>query len=252
MTPERSERIHATRRASDRRRRVRGSIGLSARVLAVLVILMPAFWLAVMWTPRGEAVHALVCRWCRRALRWSGCEVRTDGLEHIDPQASVLLVANHSSFLDSIVLFATVPGSFRFVANHLVATRPFIGLAVRKAGHIIVNRDSASSRAACARAMIACLRAGTSLLVFPEGTRGDGALLPFRLGPFRVAASAERAVVPIAIRGTREILPRRLRLLARAPISVTILPPIGVDSARPASVLRDKAAEAIARALARS
>jgi 1-acyl-sn-glycerol-3-phosphate acyltransferase len=164
------------------------------------------------------------------------------------------MVANHSSFLDSVVLLAAVPADYRFVVNHLAATRPLVGLAIRRSGHLVVDRRSARSRAECARAMIASLEAGTSLLLFPEGTRGGDSLLPFQSGAFRTAVRTGRPVVPIAIAGTRRILPRRFRLLQRAPIHVRILPAIRPEAgtAGSATRLRDAAASAIAAALAES
>jgi fatty-acyl-CoA synthase len=230
----------------------RGSLFFSARVLFVLVVLLPPFWVRVALSPAGGSVDRIVRTWARRALRWSGCRVTISGAEHLERAPCALLVANHSSVIDSVVLMASVPARFRFVANHLAATRPFIGLAVRKAGHLIVDRGSAASRAACGRAMIEALRAGTSLMVFPEGTRAAEALLPFQIGAFRVALAAGRPVVPIAIVGTRQVLPRRLRLLRPAPITVTVLPPIAHSPSRTAAELRDQVVYAIARQVAAS
>ena len=94
-----------------------------------------------------------------------------------------MLVANHSSYLDSLALVAAIPRDCRFVANHLAATRPLLGLIIRKSGHLVVDRASRQSRAACARAMIALLQDGTSLVLFPEGTLGQD-VLPFHAGGF--------------------------------------------------------------------
>jgi 1-acyl-sn-glycerol-3-phosphate acyltransferase len=230
----------------------RGSVFFSARVLVVLMALLPPFWLRAVLTPAGEPVNQLVRRWSRRALRWSGCRVTVSGLEHLDGAPCSLLVANHSSIIDSVVLIASVPASFRFVVNHMAASRPFIGPAIRRAGYLTVNRGSAASRAACGRAMIEALEAGTSLMVFPEGTRAEAGLLPFQLGAFRVALAAGRPIVPIAVSGTGQVLPRRLRLLRRAPIAVTILPPVACPSGTTALELRDQVAGVIATQIAAS
>ena len=112
-----------------------------------------------------------------------------------------MLVANHSSYLDSVVLAAAIPRDCRFVANHMAATRPLLGLIIRKSGHLLVDRESRRSRAACARAMIELLQDGTSLVLFPEGTRAGRDVLPFRAGAFRAAFRTGRPVIPIAISG---------------------------------------------------
>ena len=162
-----------------------------------------------------------------------------------------MLVANHSSYLDSVVLVAAIPRDCRFVANHLAATRPLIGLIIRKAGHLVVDRGSRRSRAACARAMMELLRDGTSLLLFPEGTRAGSEILPFHTGAFRAAVKTGRPVIPIAISGTRRIWPRRIRLLRQNAIVVRVLPAIHADvqTYDSAARLRDAAAGVIANAL---
>ncbi len=230
----------------------RGSVIFSARVLVVLILLLPPLWVCVALSTPGEPTDRLVRRWAQRALRWSGCHVTVIGAEHLRSEPCALLIANHASAIDSVVLMASLPTRFRFVANHLAATRPFIGLAVRKAGHLLVDRGSVASRAACGRAMIEALRNGTSLMIFPEGTRAANGLLPFQLGPFRVAVAAARPVVPIAISGTRQVLPRRLRMLRPSPITVTVLPAMMPRSSQPAAELRDHVAGAIAGRLAAS
>lgn len=221
----------------------------SLRALVVLALLLPPLYLMAALTASGEPADALLRRWARRVLQWGGCRVTVTGAEHLGPGTCALLVANHASFIDSVVLLAFVPARFKLVANHLVGTRPLIGLAVRKAGHLFVNRASAASRAACGRAMIDTLRSGTSLLVFPEGTRSLAGLLPFRLGPFRVAVASGRPVVPIALDGTRQLMPRQLRLLSPSAITVTILPAVPVPASGSAAELRDAATAAIASRL---
>lgn len=230
----------------------RGSLFFSVWVLVVLIVALPPLWLRLALSPSGDRADRLVRTWARRVVRWSGCRLSVSGTEHLAHAPGVLMVANHSSFLDSVVLLAAVPSDFRFVANHLAATRPLVGLAIQKAGHLVVNRGSVRSRATCGRAMIAALRAGRSLTVFPEGTRGAGSLLPFQMGPFRIAAAVGCPVTPVAIVGTRAILPRRFRLLRRAPISVIVLPPIAVAPSDRciATELRDRAARALSECLA--
>ena len=162
-----------------------------------------------------------------------------------------MLVANHSSYLDSVVLVAALPRDFRFVVNHLAATRPLIGTIIRKANYLVVDRGSLRSRAACARAMTEMLGRGTSLLLFPEGTRASRGMLPFKAGAFRAAVKTGRPVLPVAVGDTARIWPRRLGLLKRSSIAVRILPAIHADMrARDAAArLRDAAAGAIADAL---
>jgi 1-acyl-sn-glycerol-3-phosphate acyltransferase len=231
---------------------VHGSLFFSMWVLVVLIVALPPLWLLLTLSPAGDRADRLVRTSARRLVRWSGCGLNVIGTEHLADTPCALMVANHSSFLDSVVLLAAVPGDFRFVVNHLAATRPLVGLAIHKAGHLVVNRGSARSRATCGRAMIAALRAGRSLMVFPEGTRGGRELLPFQTGPFRIAAFVGCSVTPVAIVGTRSILPRRFRLLRRTPITVIVLPAIAAAAPEHciATDLRDRAARALSECLA--
>ena len=228
-----------------------GSILFSAWVGLLLVLTLPPIWLALAFTPAGAATHRRVRRLARAILGLSGCRLQVHGLEHLAEESCAVFVANHSSYLDSVVLAAAIPRDYRIVANHLAATRPLIGLIIRKAGHLVVDRGSRPSRIACARTMIDLLRNGTSLLLFPEGTRASHGVLPFRTGAFRAAVKAGRPVVPVAISGTRRIWPKRVRLLRRNPIVVRIKPAIHPDLQKPESAarLRDEAAAAIAGAL---
>ena len=223
----------------------------SARVALALLVTVPPLWVLVAMTP-ARSVHRLTQRWARVIVGLCGCRPRVIGLQRLPPpNISAVMIANHSSFLDAVVLLATIPGDYRFVTNHLAAGRPLLGTIIRKSGHLVVDRRSMRSRAACARAIEGTLTAGTSLMLFPEGTRGRRGLLPFHLGAFRAAVKTARPVIPIAIEGTRQMLPRDLRLAERGPLAVHVLAPIPGDGSVTghAARLRDAARAAIAAAL---
>jgi 1-acyl-sn-glycerol-3-phosphate acyltransferase len=106
-------------------------------------------------------------------------------------------------------------------------TWPLIGLAIRKVGHLVVDRTRLAGRHACVLAMRETLRQGMSVMVFPEGTiHRSGAPPAFRPGAFRIAVEGGRPVVPISLRGTRHVLPGNLWLFRRGCLDVTIHAPI--------------------------
>jgi len=211
----------------------------------VLLVTMPACWMALQCLPAGPAANRLVRLWSRLVLRASGCRVRLTGAEILQRPGSRTFVSNHASYIDSVILMAVLPAGSCFVANHGVLEWPLVGTGLRKARHLIVNRGSRESRLACGAAMIERLRHGSSLVVYPEGKRGDAArLLPFRLGAFRAAVDAGRPIVPISLAGTARILDHGRWVLRRGPIDVTIHPPI-------APVARDRAEMVRLRRLAR-
>ncbi len=196
------------------------------RVAAVLAVALPPLWLLVTLR-RGDALDRGVRRWCRLLLAAAGCRPTVHGLDHVPPAGAVVIAANHASYLDAAVLLASFPGPFRFVAKRELVSAPLVGRVIDKVGHLTVERVDLSRKVADAERVVAALRAGISLLVFPEGTfvRAAG-LLPFRLGAFKAAVEAGCPIVPVAIRGTGDVLPADTWRPRPGAISVTISAPI--------------------------
>ena len=201
-------------------------IGFGAWVGVILLTTIPPVWALVRALP-GRAVDRLVRRWCRGALGLAGCRLRVEGVERLPATGAVVFAANHSSYLDAVALFAALPGDFRFVGKRELAHWPLVGAVIRRVGHLTVERADPSRSVEDAGRVSAALRGGTSLVFFPEGTFLAGPrLLPFRLGAFKAAVEADCPVVPVAIRGTRAILPAGAWLPRRGPITVAIGTPL--------------------------
>jgi 1-acyl-sn-glycerol-3-phosphate acyltransferase len=219
-------------------------------VASLLMPALPMLWLALLMTTTHRAADRVVRLGCRTILALSGCTVRVEGHEHLDATAPAILAANHSSYLDVVVLLATVAPGVRFVAKRELLRTPLVGTAIRKSGHLTVERGEASQSVADAERITAALRGGSSVLVFPEGTFVESpGILPFRLGAFKSAVETGRPVVPIAIRGTREILSADRWLPRPGPVTLTMGPPLAPDGEGwPAMVrLRDRTRAEIAR-----
>ena len=199
----------------------------TAYIAGVVALTVPPLWVALLLVPEGRPADRLV-RWSLRlVVRVSGCRLRVSGADRLLRCGPAMLVANHASYLDSVILMAALSAEFRFVANHGLLAWPLIGMIVRKARHLTVNRGVRAQRLACTRAMADVLRQGGSLLVYPEGTTSrQPGLLPFRLGAFRAAVLAGRPIVPITVVGTGRVWRRDGWLLRRAPVGVTIHEPI--------------------------
>jgi 1-acyl-sn-glycerol-3-phosphate acyltransferase len=230
------------------RTRRKGSLLFTLRVAIVLVALLPPLWLVLLCTTDERRAHRLVQGCARMVIRLAGVRLRVSGVEQLPRGGHAMLVANHASLADAAVLLAALPIDFRFIANHVFADYAIVGAAIRRASHHIVDRGSWRSRAECAASMVGALANGRSLLVFPEGTTADrGTMLPFGSGAFRAAARSASPVVPIAIRGTRDLFPAGQRLLSPARVEIEVLPQILPTDASRAGVtrLRDAAASAI-------
>jgi 1-acyl-sn-glycerol-3-phosphate acyltransferase len=236
--------------------RVRHGIGrvpalLRAAYLGTLLLLtIPPLWLFLLLAPTGPAADRAVRLWCRLVLALSGCSLRVEGEAHLGARGAVILAAKHASYLDVVILLAALPVDFRFVAKRELIRTPLVGRVISKVGHLTVERGQASRSVADAERVTRALREGQSVLVFPEGTfqRPPG-ILPFRLGAFKSAVETRAPIIPITIRGAREILPADSWLPVPGPITVVASAPLAPErDGWPAMVqLRDRTRAEIVR-----
>lgn len=155
-----------------------------------------------------------------------GIELRIYGEQHLQPGGQVLMW-NQTSHLDHPALAAAIPVPFRSTFNLEVGKVPKYGAWLRAHGHYFLNRfDEAQWRASLAEAA-AWVRAGGTVTVSPEGTRSwDGKLLPMKRGAFILAMQSGMPIVPIAVYGAREALPRGRAVIEPGVIEVEFRPPI--------------------------
>jgi 1-acyl-sn-glycerol-3-phosphate acyltransferase len=165
--------------------------------------------------------------WARAILRAAGTPVHAVGLEHVPPGEPVIYASNHSSMFDIWALFATLPGSVRFVAKRELFRIPFLGAAMRAAGHIPIDRSVKARAFEAYDDAARIIQRGFSPVVFPEGTRSrTGELLPFKNAPFALAIAAQVPVVPVYVHNTLQILPKGAWRLRPRPIRLFVGAPI--------------------------
>lgn len=207
--------------------RLYGLLATPVFALLIFVVVCPL----VLFAPT-LAMRRACGRWgVRLSLLAIGIPLRVDGREHL-PSTPCVVVANHASYMDGLVLTAALPARFTFVVQDGVETWPYIGSTLRRIGVRYVNRRSAREGAAQTRNLIREVREdGASLAIFAEGTfENDPGLLPFKRGAFLIAARAEVPVVPLAIRGTRQFFGGG-RLLPRwSALAVEIAPPLSAST----------------------
>jgi 1-acyl-sn-glycerol-3-phosphate acyltransferase len=143
----------------------------------------------------------------RAAVRCAGLPVVVEGAAHLPGAGPVVVVANHASYVDGLLLFALLPSRFVFAAKEGFERNAFTRIAFRKAGAVFVERFDAGRSVEDTRRLAGLAKGGAALGIFPEGTfsRTPG-LRPFRMGAFVVAAEAGVPVVPVAFRGSRSVL----------------------------------------------
>jgi 1-acyl-sn-glycerol-3-phosphate acyltransferase len=227
-----------------------GRAMFTAWIVFVLVLSLPVLWAYLVLRRPGPHADRAVKRWSRLALTVCGLRPHVVGIDHLRTMYSGILVANHASYIDSIIVMAALPIEFRFVAKRALTEYPFIGTVIRKAEHVTIEKAGLSDRLAGADEVERRLREGARLMIFPEGTfvRASG-LLPFRLGAFRAAVDTGRPIIPVALAGTRHVLPDGTWLFRHGPITLTIGAPMEPQAQGwPEMVrLRDAAVEHIGR-----
>ena len=227
----------------------------------VLVVSLACFPLAVLiravtgaFDRRLTALHTFSCFWASLYV-WANplWTVRIEGKERIDGRTAYVMVCNHQSLADIFVLFRLFV-HFKWVSKAENFRIPLIGWNMRLNRYISIQRGSARGNLGMVRGCEAALHEGSSVMIFPEGTRSvDGGLQEFRQGAFEIAHRTQSPVLPIVIDGTADALPKRGILLRGShAIRVRVLEPLappwspGTDAA----ALRLAARDRIARELA--
>lgn len=193
-------------------------------VIASWIIL--ASWAGVRYEPHG-LYDRLVRLWARWLVRLHGIPLTVTGRDRLDSAQSYVFAANHESFVDVWALVLAIPHSCRFVAKKELTKVPFFGPAMEDAGHISIDRRNLQSAFSSYDQAAEAIRSGLSAAVFVEGTRSrDGAMLPFKKGPFVLAIRAAVPVVPVLIRGGFENLPKGSIAVRGLPMNVQFGEPI--------------------------
>ncbi|QYD71560.1 AMP-binding protein [Paraburkholderia edwinii] len=185
-------------------------------------------WMAT--TSRGTETARnwrIASRACRLFLRLAGMRLSVRGIESGRMTQNAILVANHASYLDGLVLLAGLPAPVLIVAKRELTANPITRLFLKSIGVYFVERHDHLRGIAAEKELIARAATGEPLLFFAEGTftRAVG-VRPFRLGAFVTACATRRPAIPVAISGARAILPDGRWLPRRGAITVSLLEPI--------------------------
>jgi 1-acyl-sn-glycerol-3-phosphate acyltransferase len=203
--------------------RILGTLfGVYVRLVFALVALV--VWPLVVVLPGVHRRWRVVKGAGRLVFHLAGTRISVTGAEHL-PTGRAVVAANHASHLDPLVLALLLPEPVVFVGVGGLAAKPLIRtFAARLGVHLVVRGDRVRGLAD-SRALTALVRSGRTVVFFPEGRRSTApGLEPFHMGAFVSAAAAGAPVVPIALRGTRHILPVGRRLPRHGPITVTVGP----------------------------
>lgn len=188
-------------------------------------------------------LHRFTCLWASLYIwvfpPWS---VRVMGREHIEPGTTYVMVSNHQSMVDILVVFLLFT-HFKWVSKAELFNLPFIGWNMYLNRYVRLHRGRSDSIKKMYRACERHLNEGSSVFLFPEGTRSEtGVMRPFKDGAFVLATRLGVPILPIAIRGSRDALPKNsLNFHGRTDVEIEVLAPI------PPTEFGDRTAAELAR-----
>lgn len=185
--------------------------------------------LVALIVPGQDRRSRLTSAAARGIFVFSGASVTLRGLENLPP-GNAVIVANHGSYLDGLLLKGYLPSRFSFVIKGEMRDIAIVHFLLRRAGSRFVERHEAAGSSRDARQIVKAARDGQSLAFFAEGTFRDyPGIGRFRPGAFVAAIRGGMPVVPVAIRGTREMHPGEPKLPKPVPLFIDILPAIPAD-----------------------
>jgi len=189
-----------------------GAVRTFLALLFLVVLVPPAALIAFPWTFITGKVGFLyfvgmgLAHW---AARIAGAKIKLVGFDKIDPAGTYIFMSNHVSNLDPPVLVPLIPRRTSVLAKKEIWRIPILGKALDLAEIVPVERSNRDAAMQSIRRAGEVMRHGINMTIYPEGTRSpDGRLLPFKKGPFHLAAETGFPIVPVTILGTEEMMPK--------------------------------------------
>ncbi|HYH96007.1 lysophospholipid acyltransferase family protein [Hyalangium sp.] len=208
---------------------------------ALFLVVWGAFWITsagvmMLLTLNGNVPLMMARRfWASMHWRIGGSRMFVEPMPDLDWSRPYIFLMNHQSAMDIPCAFAALPVNIRFVAKHVLKYVPFLGWYMAMTGMIFINRSNHRKAVSSLERAGERIRSGKSILAFPEGTRSrDGLILPFKKGPFVLAIEAQVPIIPVAIEGSLQNLPRGSIWLRKHDIRMKVGHPIETKGLTPA------------------
>jgi 1-acyl-sn-glycerol-3-phosphate acyltransferase len=178
----------------------------------------------------GDGVLALARLWSRVILGVPGVKLDVTMRARLNPGRPYIFMPNHASMVDIWAVFVTIPASFRFIAKKQLARIPLFGWAMSAGRFIFIDRQNALAARRSMHEAARRIRAGQSVVIFPEGTRTrSGRLGAFKKGGFHLAIDSGAAIVPVAIRGSGAVMPPGSPLIRAGTVTIEVDEPIPTE-----------------------
>jgi 1-acyl-sn-glycerol-3-phosphate acyltransferase len=200
----------------------------SCIVIATFVLGVFTF-VSYLFDRKGKMGHYYATLWGKTALLANQVKVKVEGMEHLNGKGPYVFMSNHQGYYDIFVLLGHLPYQFKWLAKKELFSVPFLGWTMAAVGYISIDRGGTRDTVKAMNEAAQKIRDGMSVVIFPEGSRSpDGSILPFKKGGFTLAIKSKVPIVPIAISGSREIMPKdsltvtpgEIRMLVGHPIEI--------------------------------
>jgi len=197
--------------------------------ILLLLVAIPVLLACAVFGLR-DAFLAYGCWMMRVGRDVLGISVEASGLGKLDPDTPYIFMSNHASFLDGPLVMTVLDRRVRVIVKRFVFRVPVLGLGMRFSGYVPLDKEGAGSgRRSIALAASLIKEKRYSFLIYPEGTRSwDGAVQKFRRGGFFLAFACGAPIVPMTIRGTRELMPRGKWHVRKGSVRIVFHEPIPV------------------------
>jgi len=175
-------------------------------------------------------LHNFARAWSWMIMKTIFSPVKVTGLEKIDTTKPHVYAVNHASALDIPVLYVYLPFQFRIAFKKELLAYPIVGWHLKRSGQICVDQQNPAGSIGSIRSALKSLKAGTPLVIYPEGGRTpDGQIKPFLPGAFFLAIKAHVDIVPVALVGTYELLPMNTYHIKPRPLEMRVGKPISTE-----------------------
>src|SRR4030043_1163381 len=176
---------------------------------------------------KGSVIHHYARLWGKVALLANRVKVKIEGMENLQGKGPYIFMSNHQGSYDIFALLGHLPYQFKWLAKKELFSIPFFGWVMAAAGYISIDREGTRDTVEAMNKAARKIRDGMSVVIFPEGSRSpDGSIQPFKKGGFTLAIKSKVPIVPIAISGSREIMPKERLTAAPGEIRIRMGRPI--------------------------
>jgi 1-acyl-sn-glycerol-3-phosphate acyltransferase len=178
----------------------------------------------------GKVGHYYAKLWGKVALLANRVKVGVQGMEQLDGKGPYIFMSNHQGYYDIFVFLSHLPYQFKWLAKKELFSVPFLGWTMAAVGYISIDRGGTRDTVEAMNEASQRIRDGMSVVIFPEGSRSpDGSIQPFKKGGFTLAIKSKVPIVPVAISGSRDIIPKGKLAVSPGEIRIVVGQPIETE-----------------------